>query len=135
MEVDAAKAIGAGIACLFLMGYYPITQIYQHEEDRKRGDRTISMLFGTNGTFIFSGATLSAAAVLLGAFLEHFHGENALLLFLLLQAPTIVYFFKWHRSYQSGQCQADYDHAMRLSLIGASGMNLFCIAACWLSLT
>ena len=125
--------LGAGIASIFLMGYYPITQIYQHEEDRKRGDRTISMLLGTNGTFIFSGVILSAAAVLLGVFLEHFHGEKTLLLFLLLQVPTVVYFVKWHRSYQSGQCQADYDHAMRLSLIGASGMNFFCIAAWWLN--
>lgn len=122
--------LGAGIASIFLMGYYPMTQIFQHEEDRKRGDRTMSMLLGTSGTFIFSGVILSIAVASLSVFLEHFYGAKSLFLFLLLQFPALVYFVQWYRSYQSGRCRADYDHTMRLSLIAASGMNFFYIVSC-----
>lgn len=45
------------VACLIsscLIGAsYPLTQIYQHEEDSKRGDRTLSILLGYRGFFCF----------------------------------------------------------------------------------
>ena len=43
------------IASSFLIGgVYPLTQIYQHIQDTQSGDKTISMLLGFKGTFIFS---------------------------------------------------------------------------------
>src|SRR5688572_14873419 len=41
------------LSSLLLLGTYPMTQIYQHEEDAKRGDRTFSMMLGIRGTFYF----------------------------------------------------------------------------------
>ena len=43
------------VALLFVGAIYPITQIYQHEEDTMNGDRTISILLGFKGTFVLSG--------------------------------------------------------------------------------
>ncbi|MDZ7646992.1 MAG: UbiA family prenyltransferase [Cytophagales bacterium] len=45
--------IPAILSSLFLLGTYPMTQIYQHEEDFARGDQTVSLKFGVRGTFIF----------------------------------------------------------------------------------
>jgi 1,4-dihydroxy-2-naphthoate octaprenyltransferase len=45
------------IAATFLIGgFYPITQVYQHEADKKDGVQTISMLLGIKGTFIWCAA-------------------------------------------------------------------------------
>ncbi len=40
------------LASLNLWAFYPITQIYQHDEDAKRGDITLSLKLGIRGTFI-----------------------------------------------------------------------------------
>lgn len=46
--------IVAGMICSCLIGAsYPLTQIYQHEEDNRRGDITLSILLGIKGSFIF----------------------------------------------------------------------------------
>ncbi|MGB4774528.1 MAG: UbiA family prenyltransferase, partial [Daejeonella sp.] len=53
-----------GLICSFLIGAsYPLTQVYQHQEDAKRGDKTLSMVLGIRGSFCFS-ACLFAMAVL-----------------------------------------------------------------------
>lgn len=54
--------IALGVACIIL-SLYPASQIFQIEEDRKRGDRTFSMVFGLKGirifyTFMFLTGTL-----------------------------------------------------------------------------
>ncbi len=41
-------------ASLLFGGGYPITQIYQHEEDRLRGDLTLSRFLAVRGTLIFT---------------------------------------------------------------------------------
>ncbi len=46
--------IPAALSSLWLMAAYPMTQIYQHEEDARRGDLTLSRLLGIQGTFIFT---------------------------------------------------------------------------------
>jgi len=40
---------------LLIGGFYPLTQIYQHEEDVNDGVKTISYKLGYTGTFIFTG--------------------------------------------------------------------------------
>ena len=40
-------------AAFLIGGFYPITQVYQHEADEKDEVKTISMLLGKKGTFIF----------------------------------------------------------------------------------
>lgn len=46
-------------------GFYPLTQIYQIDEDRDRGDTTFAVWVGPRGVFTFAIATRSLAAILL----------------------------------------------------------------------
>jgi 1,4-dihydroxy-2-naphthoate octaprenyltransferase len=47
----------AGAICSCLIGAsYPLTQVYQHQEDSQRGDRTLSLLLGYKGSFMSSQA-------------------------------------------------------------------------------
>jgi 1,4-dihydroxy-2-naphthoate octaprenyltransferase len=51
---------------LLLGGSYPLTQIYQHAEDQKRGDLTLSRHLGVRGTLVFSALASGAGILGLG---------------------------------------------------------------------
>lgn len=54
-EIESVKVILPAVLCSILLGgAYPMTQIYQHEEDKKRGDITLSIKLGIKGTFYFT---------------------------------------------------------------------------------
>ena len=82
-------------ACFLIGGFYPITQVYQHVSDAKDGVRTISMLLGKKGTFIFCALMYLVA---LSVLFFYYRGLDQLLLFGVLQIfflPVLVYFFWW----------------------------------------
>ncbi len=57
--------LGISAAALITTGFYPITQIYQIEEDLARGDLTFAAWRGPQGAFTFAIVTLAGAALLL----------------------------------------------------------------------
>lgn len=63
-------ALGALIATLCTVGVYPLTQLYQIEEDRARGDRTFAVAFGASRSFAFSLVCISLAGVCVVALLS-----------------------------------------------------------------
>ncbi|MEI8093490.1 MAG: UbiA family prenyltransferase [Spirochaetales bacterium] len=121
---DPLLWLGALTAALFLMGVYPLTQIYQHEEDAAHGDLTVSRRVGIRGTFVLSGAFLFLA-VLSFVFLFLGHGGWPLVfLFLGLEAPTVVYFLWWAWTCWGQPSRADFGRTMGMNLM-ASGLMVF----------
>ena len=56
--------VAAAFSCLFA-AWYPLTQFYQMEEDRQRGDRTLTLIIGKrNGLIVATVATLAGFAFL-----------------------------------------------------------------------
>src|ERR671913_1199203 len=53
------------IASLLIGASYPLTQIYQHQQDKEDGVITLSYLLGKKGTFIFSLVLFSVATFLM----------------------------------------------------------------------
>lgn len=109
----------AALATVLLLASYPMTQVYQHEEDAARGDRTISRLCGIRGTFHLTGALFALA---LGGFYVYFtataqlHRLGQLALFL---GPVMGYFGYWYfRVVGDARC-ADFRHAMRFNALSA----------------
>lgn len=117
---------GAASICLFYLAGYPLTQVYQHDEDRRRGDRTISMLAGVRGTFLLSGAVFLASACLV---VWHFAvlkaGPMRAVLFLLTQAPLVLYFMYWAAQAFRDARRADFRHAMGMNLLSCVLANVF----------
>lgn len=58
-----AVAILLGFAPLFA-ALYPLTQLYQFEEDRRRGDRTLALVIGMRASLLFAVAMTVLAFVL-----------------------------------------------------------------------
>jgi len=116
------------LSSILLLGSYPMTQIYQHDEDARRGDMTMSRLLGIRGTFHFTMLifTLATAGFCLyfWFFIDVFHLYLAIL-FPVFLSPVLIYFFKWYLQVRHDEQQANFKHAMRLNLISSVMLNLF----------
>lgn len=113
------------LAASFLIGgFYPLTQIYQHQADKADGVETLSYLLGYRGTFVFCAAVYSLAMILLGytffsslLFVQFF----VLLIFFL---PILVYFLWWATRVWKDTGAADFKHTMRMNVLASTCTNL-----------
>lgn len=123
MSHPAVPALGMLISALLLGGFYPLTQIYQHEQDIRDNVRTISYQLGITGTFVFCLIMYLAAEALLFFYFR----QSAISRFFLLQLfflPIIVYFIQWWRNAARDRKYVDFHHAMRMNFIAACSTNM-----------
>jgi 1,4-dihydroxy-2-naphthoate octaprenyltransferase len=114
LDVPTLPVIIAG----FLIGaLYPLTQVYQHEEDRRDGVRSISILFGKRGTFILCLLLFSAAASLLFLLFSTAGTPNLFYLFLLLTVPVVCFFLYWMWKVFHDERTADFRHSLLMNVI------------------
>ncbi len=117
--------LAALLASAMLFGSYPMTQIYQHEEDSKRGDKTISLLLGIRGTFIFTIVFFGITSAGFGFFFWKYSGIMQSLLFFAALSPVLLYFAWWFYVSYKDETKADFSNTMRLNMISALMLNLF----------
>jgi len=121
IQVPLYGVIAAG---LLIGGFYPLTQIYQHQADRQDGVITISALLGYRGTFIFT-AIVYALAMSILAFLFFSQGEQKKFLVLAtLMLPILVYFFSWANLVWKDARNASFTHTMRMNMLASVCTNL-----------
>lgn len=119
--------IPAALTSLMLLGNYPMTQIYQHEEDSKRGDTTLSILLGIKGTFVFTAIVFGIATVgFVFYFIFYFKIKYAIL-FVASLFPVLLYFFTWFIQSRKKPDVVNYSRTMWLNLISAVCLNGFFI--------
>jgi 1,4-dihydroxy-2-naphthoate octaprenyltransferase len=118
---------GGGLTTIMLWANYPMTQIYQHEEDARHGDETISMKLGIKGTFLFTGALFALVAPGFFVFFSTYFSTRYSLIFLVALLPVIVFFGYWFLRTSSDISKADYAHTMWLNVISATCLNAFFI--------
>jgi 1,4-dihydroxy-2-naphthoate octaprenyltransferase len=115
----------AVLATVLLLGSYPMTQVYQHEEDEKRGDITISYKLGLLGTFHFTGILFGIATLCFFLFFLKNHSAITAALFLGCMLPTVIFFGVWYFQVRINPQKADYRNTMTLNLISSIGLSLF----------
>ena len=122
------KILWAGaIASGMLWGNYPMTQIYQHEEDLKRGDITLSIKLGVIGTFYFTLAFFGLATLGFMTFFQTYYETKFAFYFLAALSPVAIYFLYWFFRVRRNVALADYAHTMWLNFISATCLNGFFI--------
>ena len=115
------------LTSLMLFATYPITQVYQHEEDSKRGDQTISLKLGVKGTFLFAMLFFTlAAAGFIFYFVTTFTAFYAVV-FIVTQSPVVLYFLFWFSAVVRDPTNADHKSTMRLNLVSSLCLNCFFI--------
>jgi 1,4-dihydroxy-2-naphthoate octaprenyltransferase len=115
------------LTTIMLMANYPMTQIYQHEEDQKRGDLTLSLRLGIPGTFYFTAAVFGIAITGFLFYFNIYYQTDFAWLFSMALLPVLIYFFYWFILVMKNTRMADYTHAMWLNFISATALNAFFI--------
>lgn len=117
-------AIAVIAAALLIGGFYPLTQIYQHEADIKDGVKTISYKLGYRGTFIFTGIVYALSFVMLG--LQFFLNLewNRFFILQIFMLPVLVYFFIWFSKVWKDEREANFTNTMRMNLIASAFTNM-----------
>jgi 1,4-dihydroxy-2-naphthoate octaprenyltransferase len=115
----------SAIACSFFIAtVYPLTQIYQHDADKQDGVKTLSMLLGSMGIFIFSASMFSIANLFM--YLS-FHDDkviNNFWLFIIIMLPSTIYFLTWGIKSFKNIHEVNFSNAMTM-LVLSSLLNNF----------
>jgi 1,4-dihydroxy-2-naphthoate octaprenyltransferase len=118
-------AYPALLASALLWGSYPMTQVYQHEEDAKRGDHTLSLRLGIKGTFLFTGLCFAVASGLFYLYFVNYAEARYGLVFLGAMSPVVVYFGWWFLRVLKDESAADFTSTMRLNFLSATCLGGF----------
>ncbi|MDX5437870.1 MAG: UbiA family prenyltransferase [Pontibacter sp.] len=112
------------VSTLFLCGSYPLTQIYQHSEDSRRGDRTLSLLLGIKGTYAFAALSLlGGTLLLLWLYLSTNQVQN-IFIFLICTTPVLYFFAGWVRKAHQDLREVNYENTMLMNKVSS-----LCISA------
>jgi 4-hydroxybenzoate polyprenyltransferase len=114
---------------LFVSGFYPLSQIFQHREDGRRHDNTLSMVLGVRGTLYFSLVVLMVSIAALFFYFKSILGIGLAVVFFIMVVPAAAYLGHWFHAVRKNSGAADYDHATRISILASSGLNLFSLVA------
>lgn len=115
--------LGILTAGLLIGGFYPLTQVYQHKQDRADGVISLSSLLGYKGTFGFTAVVYFLAMACLGIFLFQKGQQNHFGIMQLFFLPVLVYFFWWFKKVMINTEAANFKNTMRMNLLASFCSN------------
>ncbi|MFA0961728.1 UbiA family prenyltransferase [Roseivirga sp. BDSF3-8] len=117
--------VPALLSSILLLGSYPMTQIYQHDEDGRRGDETISRKLGVPGTFHFTAVFFAFADAGFVWYFINYRDPMFAWLFQFAMLPVLMYFLGWYMAVRNDPGAVTYRRTMRLNLLSAFCLNVF----------
>ncbi len=123
---------GMAICALLIGGFYPLTQIYQHQQDLADGVKTISYKLGYTGTFVFCAIIYALAWVFMAQFFINKGETGKLLVVSIFFVPIIVYFIQWFWKVRKDVLEANFKNTMKMNWLAAICTNIaFIILLTW----
>lgn len=122
---DTSLWLGKGISASLIGTIYPITQIYQHEADRKDGVQTLSMLLGVKGTFVYCIALFVLVHVLMLVLAQHLNNLLLFQTFAVAMFPAALYFLNWFRLCIQNPAMANHTRTMQMLALSSVLVNLY----------
>ena len=126
-QIPLKHVAGMFLSSLMIASSYPLTQVYQHEQDKKDGIHSISMLLGIRGTFRFCQFVLILFSLCLFFYLLNFGRWYDIIIFLIFSLPASIHFIFWYKKIKKDVRAANYSNTMKMSIAGALGTNFFFI--------
>jgi 1,4-dihydroxy-2-naphthoate octaprenyltransferase len=114
---------------MLLAGSYPLTQVYQHGEDSRRGDHTLSLLLGFKGTFVFAGGMLLLGAGWLMALYWQEREWMQIAIFALCTGPVLGLFSSWALAVWQSPAAATFERTMRMNRVSS-----LCLSAAFMAI-
>ncbi|MCW3116139.1 MAG: hypothetical protein JWM28_221 [Chitinophagaceae bacterium] len=124
IHVPLASIVAA--SCL-IGGYYPLTQVYQHQEDIKDGVKTISYLLGKKGTFVFCGIVFSTATIAMFFTFQQQNNLRNFWLFILCMFPMVWFFSRWAVQVWKNEQAANFKNSLIMNVLAS-----VCTSVCFL---
>lgn len=109
---------------LQIAGAYPLTQIYQHNEDYSEGVITLSYKLGYKGTFIFTMLMFILCNVFYFLYFKESQKPQHFLILQLFFFPIVIYFMFWFYKVSKNTNEANFKNTMRMNTIAACCMNV-----------
>lgn len=111
------------ISSLLIGGTYPLTQVYQHQQDKADGVTTLSYILGVKGTFLYCSLVLLVAVLLLTVYFTNIGRANWLLLYLIATAPVLIYFISWFLQVNKNLAAANFKNLMKMNYVASLCSN------------
>jgi 1,4-dihydroxy-2-naphthoate octaprenyltransferase len=131
-EVASARsldgALGAVTAVLLILALYPLSQLYQIDEDAARGDRTVAVVWGPRRCFVFAlVCTVLGGATMLTLLARRFGAGDVLLvgIGLTAQAASLAL---WARRFAPAEVTRNYRTVMRFNTLSATALGFYLVA-------
>ena len=115
---------GMVICALLIGGFYPLTQIYQHQQDLDDGVATISYKLGYKGTFVFCAIVYLLAFSFMAQFFIHQQQRDKLIMISIFFIPIVVYFIVWFLRVSRNTQAADFKNTMIMNWLAATCTNI-----------
>ncbi|HEX6334508.1 MAG TPA: UbiA family prenyltransferase [Flavisolibacter sp.] len=112
------------ISSLLIGALYPLTQVYQHEEDRRDGVTTISMMLGKRGTFIITMIMFLLATLMMYLLLSP-ADVGRFWLFILVMLPVVLFFLLWMYRVWRNPAQADYKKSLVMNVLSTFSTTIY----------
>lgn len=116
-------------ASLLIGGFYPLTQIYQHRQDREDGVISISSKLGYRGSFIFTGVVYFFAMATLGYCMAAALELERFFILQIFFLPVLVYFVWWFKKVYNDNKEANFSNTMKMNILAS-----FCSNAAFITL-
>jgi 4-hydroxybenzoate polyprenyltransferase len=122
------KAIlGLLAAALIITGFYPLTQLYQREQDQKQGVISFAVYAGEK-CFLLAIVCFLSAAALMGYLAWRYFGPWQTLAAVIGLVGLAVFVAVWWRRYDEGQVRTNYSWMMRLGYLMTGGFLFFVVS-------
>ncbi|MCB0105940.1 MAG: UbiA prenyltransferase family protein [Caldilineaceae bacterium] len=125
--------LGIVAVTLVTVGFYPITQIYQIEEDLARGDLTFAAWAGPTRTFIFAVTMQALAAFLLVAVIDSLLGLWQAVVVGLFYSALLAATIHWALHFEPAHVIANFRRVMRMNQITSLGFLGFLVLHLFIS--
>lgn len=110
---------------------YPLSQVYQHRQDKADGVNSLSALLGYRGTFLFSAILFISGTLIYVLWQIPLHHMQYVWILLAFQGPVVLYFLYWFALVWKDTRHANFEHTMRLNILASLCMNLCFMILCF----
>jgi 1,4-dihydroxy-2-naphthoate polyprenyltransferase len=114
------------ISSLLIGALYPLTQVYQHEEDKKDNVTTLSYVLGKKGSFLFSMFLFLLSTALL-YILFNKENNNYFFIYLAIVLPVAGFFIYWMRQVWKDGKAANFRNSFNMNIISTTCTTIFFI--------
>ncbi|HVK97128.1 MAG TPA: UbiA family prenyltransferase [Flavisolibacter sp.] len=126
-DSPAIPVLPSIISSCLIGALYPLTQIYQHIEDKKDGVTTISYILGKRGTFLFSAAFFIMTAFLFYQLFDRAAEIKNLVIFMIIMSPVVLFFLYWMCRVLLHEHEANFENSLRMNVLSTFCTTVFFI--------